>query len=402
MSRAVNRSTRVFSILLLIAAAPACRKPSIHHNVSPPPSNVAPTATVTAPAGVQTGIFAIGYSLSDPESNKAKIVVEWSTDAGTTYFPATRFTVGGEGVNNLTTFPGGTPHVFLWDSAVDGVGKPAQATVRFRITPSDQDPGTAGTADFDVNNQVTAFRIDTMVLRDPHIFFKASPFAPCEDLTDSGGTLPGAPPGGINGQLKTQLTTDGDGDGYIDSSPLILFRMFNQAGAGGKAEFASGRFSTATPTTGDLMPGSDRVPATYTNVASGTLLSPLPGTTKPYAPAVVEPVGPGFVTDPVAYTAPLGNLSIPLEGFRLAGTYNTNPATSIVSGLAMGFISESDAAQVTISLGAAGSTTLAALLAGGPGNCSASDDRDLGPDGTTSGWWFYFNFTAQLVTYTGP
>jgi hypothetical protein len=46
------------------------------------------------------------------------------------------------------------------------------------------------------------------------------------------------------------------------------------------------------------------------------------------------------------------------------------------------------------------------VLAGGimPGSCSVGatpigDDRDVGPDGTTQGWWFYVNFTAVKVPF---
>jgi hypothetical protein len=394
----VSRSTRALSLLILLALAPACRKPSIHHNVEPPSTNP-PTAVVTAPVGTQTGIFSIAYVLSDAESNKAKIVPEWSTDGGTTFFPATRAEGALEGVTKLTTSPGGTGHTFLWDSALDGVGKPS-GTVRFRITPSDTLAGVPGTADFTVDNAVTAFRIDAMALRDPHMFFRTSIFAPCEDITDSGGSIPNANPGGLNGEIQDSLTTDGDNDGFIDSSPLLLFRMFDQAGPGGKIELASGRFVTTA--SGDLMPDAPRAPGTYANVASGTVLAVNPGTTKPYAPAVVEPTGPGFVTDPVTYTITSGKTKIPLEGYRMAGTYNADPATSIINGITMGFISEANAEAITIQLGSTGSTTLAALLAGGSGGCAMSDDRDLGPDGVTLGWWFYYNWTAQKVTYTGP
>jgi hypothetical protein len=33
---------------------------------------------------------------------------------------------------------------------------------------------------------------------------------------------------------------------------------------------------------------------------------------------------------------------------------------------------------------------------------SAVSDMDVGPDGTTMGWWFYFNSTATEVAWTGP
>jgi hypothetical protein len=393
----VKRSSRAVSILILLALAPACRKPTIQANVEPP-SVTPPTAVVVLPAGTQTGIFGVDYIVSDPESNKASIVAEWSIDAGANFFPATRVVGSGDGTFGLKTSPGGTGHVFVWDSAVDGVGKPAAATVRFRITPSDSAVGTPGTADFTVDNTATVFRIDTMVVRDPHYFLRASLLSPCQDITDSDGGIPNVNPGGVNGSIQDSLTTDGDGDGFIDSSPLYIFRMFDQAGPGGKMELASGRFVTTA--SGDLMPGTTRTSVTYTNIASGTLLSVNPGTTKPYAPAVIEPTGPGFVTDPIDTVFKSGNSDIPFESFQVAGTYSGDPATGLVNGLTKGFISEANAQNVVIK-GNGATTTLAALLAGG-GSCSTTDDRDLGPDGVTMGWWFYFNWTAQKVTYTGP
>jgi len=387
---------RRIGLLLLIAVAPACGG---HGGGKPKGPNVPPTALVTTPAGVQTGIIPVAYTISDPESHAASIVAEWSPDAGTTWFPATRNLVGGEPVTGLSTSPGGTAHVFLWDSATDGVGKPTAAPVRFRITPSDAAPGTPGTADFSVDNRVTCFRFTSFVLRDPHIFFN---FFLCIDVTDSAGGIPGAPAGGVNGMIQTSISTDGDGDGFLDAAPVILFRMFDQAAAGGAVEFSLGRFAAATPNTGDLEPGTPRAPATFTNVAAGTLLTPLPGTTKPYAPAITTPSGPGFVTAPVFYTVTLSGITLPLDGFRAAATYSGDPATSLLNGLGMGFLSEATAQTTMVDLGSFGTVPLASLLPGGSGGCSVNDDRDTGPDGLTSGWWLYFNFTAQAVTYTGP
>src|SRR6185436_1346946 len=67
MSRTpVKRPSRALSILILLALAPACRKPSVHSDVEPP-TTTPPTAVVTMPVGTQTGIFSIGYVLSDPD-----------------------------------------------------------------------------------------------------------------------------------------------------------------------------------------------------------------------------------------------------------------------------------------------------------------------------------------------
>jgi hypothetical protein len=60
-------------------------------------------------------------------------------------------------------------------------------------------------------------------------------------------------------------------------------------------------------------------------------------------------------------------------------------------------LTEADAEAVIIDVD--NSITLANLLKGGLDACGSEDDRDtLGAD---SGWWFYVNYTAEAVTYTG-
>ena len=44
---------------------------------------------------------------------------------------------------------------------------------------------------------------------------------------------------------------------------------------------------------------------------------------------------------------------------------------------------------------------VSSLLPGGTGNCNSGDDRDIGPGGVR-GWWVYFNFTAEPVTWSEP
>ena len=70
-------------------------------------------------------------------------------------------------------------------------------------------------------------------------------------------------------------------------------------------------------------------------------------------------------------------------------------------GLHMGFISESEAANVDfiVPVPFAGNQAviLSTLLPGGEGNCSSGDDREVGPDGQTIGWWIYFNSTSDLI-----
>lgn len=110
-----------------------------------------PVATVATPSGVQSGNVFVGYTLVDAESNASWITVEFSTDGGITFRPATLGS-GGEGMSGLAGSPGGTVHRFAWDSAEDIPGE-SLATVRFRITPNDGEVGTAGSSgDFAIAN----------------------------------------------------------------------------------------------------------------------------------------------------------------------------------------------------------------------------------------------------------
>jgi hypothetical protein len=113
---------------------------------------VSPYVSVTTPSGTESGLVTISYTLTDTESDPCTIAVEFSTDGGTNYGPATCF--GGDGLSGLTSSPGGTAHTVVWNSFADGVATSASnATVRIRITATDTLPGTArATGDFTVDN----------------------------------------------------------------------------------------------------------------------------------------------------------------------------------------------------------------------------------------------------------
>ena len=106
---------------------------------------------------------------------------------------------------------------------------------------------------------------------------------------------------------------------------------------------------------------------------------------------------------PASLSFDLAGISVPLEAAQLSATYNAAPATGLTNGLLMGFLSEATADSILLpaTLPLVGGQPLSFVLPGGPGNCSLGDDRDTGPDGSTPGWWFYFNFTAVEVTYSG-
>jgi hypothetical protein len=138
---------------------------------------------------------------------------------------------------------------------------------------------------------------------------------------------------------------------------------------------------------------------TATNLATGTCLTPLAGTLRPYSPAVTSPSGPCYAAGPVTVPINLGGIPITLRDARIAATYVGNPAGNTTNGLLMGFISETDANATIIpaSFPLVGGQSLSSLLPGGTGNCATHDARDM--NGAVRGWWFYLNFTAPRVTW---
>jgi hypothetical protein len=139
----------------------------------------------------------------------------------------------------------------------------------------------------------------------------------------------------------------------------------------------------------------------YANLNSGTCLSPYSGTTRPYTPAVGEPAAHCFVSAGLSAALEVCTVTIPFSDAQVAATYDGDPAQTLSTGLLRAFLSEADADQITLPGECVGSeepVVLSSLLPGGTGNCAAHDDRDLGLDGTTLGWWFYFNFAASQVS----
>ncbi|MFH2008688.1 MAG: hypothetical protein ABI333_19025 [bacterium] len=243
----------------------------------------------------------------------------------------------------------------------------------------------------------TVYRLSDLDVRDPHIY--VSIFG-CRDLTDT--TFFGF---GVNDLLQTAVQTDDDGDGELDMSFLILMRPLNQSVPGGSnLEIAMG---ICTPpmagTTCDLDPSFTPQGSPYLNQNAGTCLDTIPGTVRPYTPAVTTP-GPTcfYNTNTITLTLDVGGILIPLQDVQFGATYVGNPAGSLTNGLLRGFISETDADNTIMpsTLPVIGGDPLSSLLRGGSGCCQSGDDRDN--NGGVVGWWFYLNWPAVQVNYTGP
>jgi hypothetical protein len=247
----------------------------------------------------------------------------------------------------------------------------------------------------------TAFRLTDLDLRDPHMYMS---ILGCRDLTDT--PLAGF---SFNADVQTRIQTDGDSDGLLDLSFLIVFDPLDQGGSGGPIRF--GRSSCTAPmttTTCGPSPSENLVALTSTNSAAGTCLGPIPGTTRPYTPAIASSSAPCFASADADLVIDLGNgVIFPLQSASVAARYVGSPATSLVSGLIRGFLSHAVADTIILppSYPTVGGHPISILFPGGdpPGpdvNCAPHSDLDS--PGGVSGWWMYFNFAATAVPYSGP
>lgn len=241
----------------------------------------------------------------------------------------------------------------------------------------------------------TAFRMNDLDLRDPHVFVS---FLGCRDVTDT--PLVGF---SVNGELQTNIQTDGDQppDNRLDLSIASVFRPLNQTAPTSVLEihFPSCTTPLASTVCSRLPAASPSIPATATNLTSGTCLTPAPGTIRPYTPAITPTGAPCYSSNPVTVTIDLAGIPVTLRQARVAATYVGNPAGNTTNGLLMGFISETDANSTILpsTLPLVGGQPLSSLLPGGQGNCASHSDIDV-VDGVR-GWWFYLNFTAPRVTW---
>jgi len=241
-----------------------------------------------------------------------------------------------------------------------------------------------------------AFRIDTVSLRDPHVFAN---LGACSDVTELANTL-----------LTGLLTTDGDdADMYLDLSLLAIFRSLHQPPhAGGSVEIATANCEPPVGMEVCSPDGETPQSATYQNQTAGVCLEPLPGTSGPgnmgsYTPPITTPSASCFATTPVTLTFPFGVFTVPLQDVSAGATYVGDPANQFINGLLRGFLSEADADMIIIppSVPLVGGQPVSRLLPGGTGSCAPHTAKDIGP-GSQPGWDFHLNFTARRVTWTGP
>jgi hypothetical protein len=239
-----------------------------------------------------------------------------------------------------------------------------------------------------------AFRFVDLDLRDPHVY---APFQGCRDITDA-PLMQFA----WNAAVQARLEGDQDADGALDASLVTVFRPLAQGAATGALELHRPRCSAPVSTTTCHRAGAagPAVVTTVANLGPGvTCLAALPGTVRPYAPAVTSALPPCHRTDPMTITLDLAGAAVTLRNARIAATYFGDPAQGTNNGLLMGFLTVADARATVLpaSMPLVGGQTLESVLPGGNGACTGFSDRDV--DGGTPGWWLYFNFLAARVPW---
>jgi hypothetical protein len=239
--------------------------------------------------------------------------------------------------------------------------------------------------DTDCPQPATAYRITQLEMRDPHAYFSGIGGS-CNDSNNI-----------ANDALQRPIDHDDNNDGYFDDSQVIVLRPLAQDdGAMTPVSVYFKAQCTTNATTckpGPLAPGND----TATSAATGTCLSSIAGTVKPYNPAVMSATGPCFSIGAVNVTASVFGTQVPLQQLQVGATYLGSPATGMMNGIIRGFLTQADADATSIAFGPF-PARLSSFLPGGQNNCASFSDKDI--LGMTEGWWIYFNFTATSVPWS--
>ena len=226
------------------------------------------------------------------------------------------------------------------------------------------------------------FRFTDLDLRDPHLF---TTFIGCNDVTST-----------FNSSVQTELTTDSNGDGQLDASLLLEFMPLDRGAATNLFAAGAANCSASSNTCGGIL--VDQLAGNASLQSAGTCLSPIVGTTRAAYGSITSPAAPCFASPSGTITFTISGVALTLRDTQIAATFADNaPTNTLSNGLVRGFLTVTDANNTVIpaSYPVIGGQTLASLLPGGQGNCSANDDKDL--NNGVSGWWLYLSFAASRV-----
>lgn len=236
-------------------------------------------------------------------------------------------------------------------------------------------------------SQIT-LRTTEFAIVDPHIYTLVAGIA-CLDITDQ-----------VNSQIQNSIDNDNDNDGFLDLNNVLQFSTdqidyltsIPVLARAIDAQCADPLHSEACTINTVQQDNLMTLPA-----ESGDCLMVENGTTGNYTPAPNTTSSPCFTTQAVDTTINLVDVNVDVRAFQSASRYQSG--LNADQGLNKAFITEADAENVIFPANTpvVGGKSLAAVLPGGSGNCSTSDDRDLFTDNQTVGWWFYFNTTSTII-----
>lgn len=289
--------------------------------------------------------------------------------------------------------------------------------------------GCSSTCQTETAMPPTGFRVTSLRLISPRVVAQI-PLGGCQDITDNCATVfGGCVADGVNTQLRNAINPMSTSGGTYSLHLVNLFRPLNPASATTPAELHLNAACMEAPTPDSCAPDAtmpDVVSSIANNQSAGTCFMPVAAdvNTRAGSPAMYTPTAntvsaPCFVSDETMLVVTLSGISIPLERARIAATYSGSPANRLISGIVTGFLSDRAAADVLLpaSLPVVGGDPLYEHLQAGNrsttnamgmtvadgcnvGGGTSEDDGDM--NGTTRGFWFFLNFTADLVTWTGP
>ena len=147
-------------------------------------NNRPPAAMLTAPTIPVGRVVEVAYSLEDPEEDILSLAGAYSTDGGTTWGEATIVSET-EGITQYESS-------ILWDAFTDlSYGT---SEVRFRLTPSDNEPGEPGEAGLTVTHLVGDYtgdqRVDFEDLTRFLVAWSSSPRDTAADIGPAAGSVP--------------------------------------------------------------------------------------------------------------------------------------------------------------------------------------------------------------------
>jgi hypothetical protein len=268
-------------------------------------------------------------------------------------------------------------------------------------------PGATSANDDDCTP--SAFRMTKLVMFDPHPSFDNGTV--CVDFEVIFNAI-------IDANIAGDEVGSADGgpDGNLDLNFVVVTRPERHSGTS-NAEFYQADCTTPSAADGSLATSSCKPNPqrpvqyfSYTNQATGTCLATDPQyetASYPHASPATAGPNPCAVSAEATLSLALSGLNLVFDHARVAGQWDADPATGIVQGLFAGFLTEARAQQNFLpqGLGALSGQPLTFLFptaAAPQTSCPTVNDADVGPDGSTRGWWWYLNFEAVKVRWAAP